>query len=87
MKKWILTGYGLTVVAMLMLQSCEDGPIVPIGGGNETDTTWVTDSTNNDGNGSPVDSTNVDTGGNNGGNTGDSTTWGEGEPSDSLGGN
>lgn len=91
MKKLIATGYGLTVVAMLMLQSCEDGPIVPNTGGNETDTTWVTDSTDvnindNGGDTDPTDSTD-NGGGNNGGNVVDSTTWGGGDPSDSLGGN
>lgn len=90
MKKLIATGYGLTVIAMLTLQSCDDGPIVPNNGANDTDTTWVTDSTDNgggnNGGADPTDSTAND-GGNNGGNIGDSTTWGGGDPSDTLGGN
>jgi hypothetical protein len=101
MKKGLFLGYGLVVAVSLMMQSCQDDPILPNGGGNDIDTTWVSDSTNNDpngGGGSPMDSTNtgggtqIDSTGFNGGGSGgnwipNDSTGGNGNPNDTLGGN
>ncbi len=85
MKKVVLIGYAMVASVTMLLQSCQDDPIVPNGGGNGVDTTWVIDSTGNNGggNGTPGDSTN--TGGGNE-NPGDSTIWGggNGDPGDTL---
>lgn len=92
MKRVILTGYGLTLSTMLLLQSCEDGPIVPnTGTDNTADTTWFSDSTDNgdgsnNGESEPADSTNTRAG-SNGGNDTDTTTWEGGDPFDIPGGN
>ena len=99
MKKVIVSIYGMAILGALVLQSCEDGPIVPNGGGNNNvDTTWVDDSLDNSGAGNnPIDSTDWNGGGidpndstnwNGGGEPIDSTDWnGNGNPGDSLGGN
>lgn len=71
-----LFGYATVLVAAISLQSCNDDPITPSdGSGNDTDTTWVEDSTDNNGGGDPTDTTG--NGGDNGGGdpTGDSTNW------------
>ena len=85
MKKVVLFGYAMVASVTMLLQSCQDDPIVPNGGGNPADTTWVTDTTGNNGggNGNPIDTTNW--GGGNG-NSGDSTIWGggNGNPGDTL---
>lgn len=98
MRKLMLLGYGALLGIALLTQSCEDDPIFPNGEGGDSDTTWVNDSTDFDGNddGNIDDSTNWDGGGNvddstdwNGGDgtIDDSTNWGGGDPGDSLGGN
>lgn len=82
MKKVVLVGYAMVASVTMLLQSCQDDPIVPNSGGNGVDTTWVIDSTGNNGGGNPIDSTNW--GGN--GNPNDSTIWGggNGNPGDTL---
>lgn len=87
MKRGILIGYGVILTVTVMLQSCDDGPIIPITDPNNgTDTTWVNDSIgdpNEGGNGDPVDSTDWN-GGN--GDPIDSTDWngGNGDPTDTI---
>ncbi len=76
----------MAILGALLLQSCEDGPIIPNGvGNNSVDTTWVDDSLDNSGGGNdPIDSTDW----NGGGEPIDSTDWnGNANPEDSLGGN
>lgn len=87
-KKMYLFGYAGVLAATILLQSCNDDPITPTdGSGNGTDTTWVDDSTGNNGGGDPIDST----GNNGGGDPIDSTGWnggnGGGTPGDSTGWN
>lgn len=99
MKKSIyMFGYAGVLAAAISLQSCNDDPIVPDGGGcgDGTDTTWVDDSTNTNGGGEdstytgggtdPGDSTGGWSGG---GDPGDSTGWSGGGdvPGDSTGWN
>lgn len=88
MKKIVVIFYGLAIIGALMLQSCEDGPILPNGNGNNNvDTIWVDDSLgNDDGDIDPADSTEWNGGGGDFGNGEDSTNI-ENEPGDSLGGN
>jgi hypothetical protein len=83
MKKGVLTGYALVAAIAFLMQSCVDDPILPNGGcGGGIDTTWVNDSTGNNGdpngggNGTPDDSTYWG-----GGNGTDSTDWNGGDPS------
>jgi hypothetical protein len=87
MKKIILSIYGLAILGAFMLQSCEDGPIVPNGGANNNvDTTWVGDTLGDPNGGGQIDSTDW----NGGGDPIDSTGWngnGGSNPGDSLGGN
>jgi hypothetical protein len=86
MKKLVLVGYVMIASVTMFLQSCQDDPIVPNGVGSEIDTTWVSDSTGNNGggNGNPIDTTGNNGGGN--GNPIDSTNWGggNGNPGDTL---
>lgn len=74
-KKMYLFGYATVLVAAISLQSCNDDPITPSdGSGNDTDTTWVEDSTDNNGGGDPTDTT----GNGGGGNPSDTICWGGG---------
>lgn len=84
MKKLILTGYTLTLCSMLLLQSCDDGPILPNSGeNNDVDTTWVSDSSYY---GGSLDDDNDSIYWNDDSNFDDSTNvWDN--PEDSLGGN
>lgn len=74
-KKMYLFGYVGVLVASISLQSCNDDPITPNdgSGGCGNDTTWVEDSTDNNGGGDPTDTT-----GNGGGNPTDTICWGDG---------
>lgn len=84
MKRGVLTGYGIIAAVAFLMQSCVDDPITPNGTcGGGIDTTWVSDTTGNNGdpngggNGTPGDTTNWG-----GGNGTDSTDWnGGGDPS------
>jgi hypothetical protein len=89
-KTLILFGYASLLIGAASLQSCNNDPITPYNGGSTSgvDTTWVDDSTSNNG-GNPIDSTNNNGGSiidstswNGGGNTGDTTNWnpGNGDP-------
>lgn len=93
MKRAVLVGYVMLASVTILLQSCEDGPIVPNSVNNTIDTTWIEDSTyNGGGNGNPIDSTNwgggnpIDSTSCGGGNPIDSTNWGggNGNPGDTL---
>lgn len=58
MKKAIITfGYFTIVGSLIFLNSCQDDPICPNPGDpNPTDTTWIYDSTDYNGNGNQIDS-------------------------------
>lgn len=76
----------MAILGALMVQSCEDSPIEPNGGGyNNVDTTWVDDSLDYGGGGNdPIDSTDW----NGSGEPIDSTDWNDNvNLEDSLGGN
>lgn len=68
---------------LTLLNSCQDDPVTPNNPAdpNGTDTTWVNDTTNNGGNGTPEDSTDWNNGG---GDPIDSTFNGGGDPVDST---
>lgn len=84
----IVITYFSFVGVLFFMNSCQDDPILPNGGGDEIDTTWVSDSTDNgggNGGSEPIDSTG-NGGGNGGENPIDSADFGGngGEPTDSI---
>lgn len=88
MKKSIyMFGYAGVLLAAICLQSCNDDPIIPNGGGcgNGGDTTWVEDST--DTNGGDGDSTYNGGGTDPGDSTGGWSGGGGDVPGDSTGWN